>query len=84
MALTAQDKIDIARTFARKMFQELNGTANLDTDEIVAMISDLDDYLEANQNEVNAAIRPAVRAKASLQQKGAALALAAMRRVGLV
>jgi len=84
MALDTTQRADAALLLIRKMFVDLDQTAQLDSLEVRQLIDDLDDYVEANQAAINTAIRVGLRSKATLSQKALALAYVAMKRGGLI
>lgn len=56
MALTEQDRISIMRELIRKMFVDLNATAQLDTSEVKAAVDKVDQFMnDLTVTQLNAA-----------------------------
>lgn len=83
MALSDLDISAAMRRLADDIFVVRNETATLDTDDIKAMVQDLDAYLDANAAAINTAIRVGVRSKATTPQKAFAMAYCCMKRAGV-
>ena len=82
MPLTTEERQDAARKLIRRMFVDANQTAQLDTVDVRNLIDDVDDYLEANAQAINQAIRGPLRSKATAAQKALAVAWVALKRAG--
>lgn len=78
--LTEEERETSKHDLIERFYVRLNKVAALDTTEMRALINAADDWLEANAASYNAAIPLPLRAKATVAEKTAAFAIAAMKR----
>ncbi len=97
MALTDTQKRDAARKLAHHIFQKSNTTANLNLDDLAAAIGSIDAAMDTVINDIpvgartntikqlfNANLPEPFKSAATPEQKAMALAMWAMREVGLI
>lgn len=82
MALTTNQKADVARQWAQKFF--LGVTANFTHADLNAAAGATDDYIESIQSAYNAALPLPFRSDATLQQKTLMFCYVALKRAGLI
>jgi hypothetical protein len=84
MALTEQQRQDGTRELVRRMFVELNATANFSHDQLKAAFDAADDWADANATSYNNSLPVPFRTTASQSQKGFLLAILCLKRAGLI
>jgi hypothetical protein len=84
MALTTDQKADVARQWARKFFAEAAVAANFSHTDLNAAAGATDDYIESIQSAYNAALPLPFRSDATLQQKTLMFCWVALKRAGLI
>lgn len=83
-ALSDAERNDATRNLGQRMFIDLGITANMSTADLKAAIGAMDDFIEANQAALNSAFPVPFRTTATISQKALALAVAAMKKGGLI
>ena len=82
-ALSSAERQIATRRLAKRIFEEVGATATYDLDTLRAVINAIDDYYEANASAMNSALPVGFRTTATMEQKAAAFAIAALRRAGI-
>lgn len=84
MAMLDADRTAAMRQFAKKIFQEVGTTANMDTVELKAAVDAVDGWVDANQASYNTALPVPFKTTATAQQKALLLVYVVMKREGLI
>lgn len=84
MAMLDADRTATMRQFAKKIFQEVGTTANMDTVELKAAVDAVDGWVDANQASYNTALPVPFKTTATAQQKALLLVYVVMKREGLI
>lgn len=80
MALTDAERLEGARSWARKMFVEAGATANFNLDDLKAAFAAVDTWADANQGSYVAALPAPFKTNSNAAQKALLLAFVAMKR----
>lgn len=84
MALTTEQKADVARHFARDYFVKLAKRANFSHDDLHAAAGASDDFIETIQATYNAALPLPFRSDATTPEKTLMFCYVALKRAGLI
>lgn len=94
MSLTQQQRTEAARELAKKLFQEVSKTANLNLDDLAAAVGSIDDTMDAlpaaltagqtiKTNFVQRLPEP-FKSNSTANEKAIALMIWAMKEVGII
>lgn len=78
------DRQEVARTWVRKIFVELAGTANMSHADIKAAVDATDQWADDNATAFNAALPLPFRSTATTAQKTLLLAYVILKRAGII
>lgn len=82
--LTDEEKRIVAQRFAKRMYKDLDQTANLTANDILAAVQPVETFIIDNQAALNAVLPSPFKETATLTQKTLLFCYTAMKQAGLI